>query len=112
MATKSLFVASMTHVGQHDEAVIKCAMKGDVVRTLTQVDPHHLRIQTGPDDITVSLDKPLGYEPWMMDRGSITFEHEGQTLKLCTEWDILELPDGQQFVIKPAESISKMKEKT
>ena len=56
------------------------------------------------ETIDVPVDTEITYEPWDMDRGSLTFVHPTMgKLKICTEADILEVLDTkEQFSITPA----------
>ena len=97
-------VASFADVmGGYASAEIVCAMKGTVVRTLTATGCGTVNVECpNGESVEVSINTPLAYEPWFMDRGSILFNG---SLKLCTELDRVRYPDGTEATISPAESI-------
>lgn len=67
----------------------------EVVRTITaRNDDVHILCGDG-SSITVPGDTALQYDAWIDDRGSILFL-AGDSLKLCTEFDIVQLPSGER----------------
>ena len=89
-----LKVGSFRDLMQHGDCTIKCFYSGQTVRTLTVVgDICHILAGDG-SELDVPLDTLITYEPWTMDRGNMLFEHEGRTLKICGEADILTAESG------------------
>lgn len=87
----------------HAKAEIICAMKKTLVRRLKVVDGNSVQIDPmeGPP-ITIPLTTPIKYEPWFMDRGSLLFScEEMPEAKLCTEFDLVRFPDGNEWPIHP-----------
>lgn len=92
----------------HQTAQVSCLYKGHVVRKLSRgdgcviVDPMiglHIHV---PDET------PLKFEPWMMDRGNLTFRHDdmpGQDLKFCGEADKIVFEDGTTDDIRPHDDL-------
>lgn len=83
--------------GNH-RAEIVCPFKKKVVRKLATFFNDMVAIDglEGPVAL-VSLDTPISYEPWFMDRGSLLFnDPKLGTLKLCTESDLIRYPDGSE----------------
>ena len=77
----------------HTGAMIHCCMTGMRVRTLAVIDDTLDMVCPNGDAIGVPLDTLVTYESWFMDRGSLIFEVEGQTVKLCTEYDRITFDD-------------------
>lgn len=62
----------------------------EVVRTLTRLDNNRIGILAGDGScVTVPDETPIRYQPWDGDRGSLLFESGMQTLKICTELDLI-----------------------
>lgn len=94
-------VTSFRDLMQHGDCTIACLYSGETVRTLTvEGDTCHLVAGDGTE-LDIPLDTPITFEPWVFDRGNMIFEHEGETLKICGEADILTAESGQ-YSITPA----------
>jgi hypothetical protein len=102
-----------TLMNEQTEATIACLYTGKLVRHLT-VDGEQVIIDPniGDDDeqhpiITVDLDTPIGYTPWVFDRGNMTFEHESipQGAKICGEGDVITYGDGEKRSIMPTDEL-------
>ncbi len=77
----------------HSGAMIHCCMSGMRVRTLAVIDDTLDMVCPNGDAIGVPLDTLVTYESWFMDRGSLIFDADGQTIKLCTEFDRITFDD-------------------
>lgn len=81
--------------------------KGDVVRKLTHHLPtdHWCVVDALTEQVTLRLNTPIGYTPWVLDRGNLTFlmDRDGEVVqaKLCTEADILRVPGMEDQSIYP-----------
>ena len=92
-------------------AEIRCAYRGTIVRKLVvNADSNIVDIDFGNGEVHgLDLDLELCYEPWVMDRGSITFQIPSHILrpgmspdgrgKLCTELDVVCFDDGTEAVV-------------
>ena len=92
-------------------AEIRCAYRGTVVRKLVvNADSNIVDIDFGDGEVQgLDLDLELCYEPWVMDRGSITFQIPSHILrpgmspdgrgKLCTEFDVVCFDDGTEAAV-------------
>ena len=92
-------------------AEIRCAYRGTVVRKLVvNADANIVDIDFGDGEVQgLDLDLELCYEPWVMDRGSITFQIPSHIFrlgmspdgrgKLCTELDVVRFDDGTEAVV-------------
>jgi len=92
-------------------AVIRCWMKGIVVRTLT-VDGDRVVIDPNTEDepglhptVSVPIDTPITFTAWVMDRGNMGFQHEEfpDGAKICTEADVIDFPNGETFNVVPTD---------
>ena len=82
-------------------AEISCLYTGKVVRRLKRVGDQ-LEVDALDVVVTVPLDTPLTYKPWVMDRGNMLFDVPGhQGAKFCGEGDHITYPDGTRDVIEP-----------
>lgn len=97
----------------HAEAEIFCIYSGKLVRKLRLVaagENVHVLINAmaGPI-VEVPELTPIDYEPWVFDRGNMTFsgdatrlpEFAGKTLKICGEEDRIVYGDGTKATINP-----------
>ena len=92
-------------------AEIRCAYRGTVVRKLVvNADANIVDIDFGDGEVCgLDLDLELRYEPWVMDRGSITFLIPSHIFqpgtapsgrgKLCTEFDVVCFDDGTEAAV-------------
>jgi hypothetical protein len=85
------------------KAKIICPIKQQVVITLTR-QGDNVNLDSPPENITIPLNTEIRYEPWMMDRGSLLFKHQGKILKIATEFDIIEF-ENEQRQLAPADDI-------
>ena len=81
----------------HKAAEIVCAVRGIVVRRLVVCDDT-LEIDAsgawGREEFAAPLDTAISFRPWFMDRGDVVLTTNGQTIKLCTEHDLIRYEDG------------------
>lgn len=94
----------------HPSAQIHCAMTGTLVRTLTKMVEQgipmvHIVAGDGTE-LMVDMETPIHYEPWCFDRGSLDFNYQGQSLKICTELDTITFPNGDTFSVTPLPQVS------
>lgn len=81
----------------HKSAEIVCAIRGGVVRRLVVCDSTLEIDMCGPSDreeFAAPLDTEITLRPWFMDRGDVMLKADGQTIKLCTEYDLIRYEDG------------------
>lgn len=99
---------------------IRCMYTGKVARKLTvypwgrqpayqtkTVYHDQVEIDALTEKVIVPLDTPLGFTPWVMDRGNITFQlPDGKTAKLCGEGDRAVFKDNDTYnVIYPHDDL-------
>jgi hypothetical protein len=84
----------------HNTAKIYNLYNNALVRILT-VRGDALKVETTSDLLEIPLDTELVYQAWDCDRGSILFKcppgngaYSNEMLKLCTEFDPVEFPNG------------------
>lgn len=84
----------------HATANIHNLFNGEVVRKLTRIGDN-VEIDAMTEKVTVPLNTDITYQPWFMDRGSLLFECAGYKggAKICTEYDVIEYPDGSRYSI-------------
>jgi hypothetical protein len=89
----------------HNYAEITNIIHGNIVRKLTITEKNQVQIDAlEPPILTIHLNTPIHYQPWFMDRGSLTFTHPDlPNAKICTEYDIITYPDGTQYEITPTQ---------
>jgi hypothetical protein len=86
----------------HQLAEIVCPVKGTVVRRLA-LQGNALEIDAVTVKVTVDIDDPIRFEPWVLDRGNLLFSAPGFfNAKLCTEADTIRYADGSERSIHPA----------
>lgn len=86
----------------HDSAEILCPMQGTIVRKLARVGKNDLKIDALTEVVTVPLNWPIRYEPWVLDRGNLLFDlPQRPNCKICTEMDTIKFPDGTSYTIAP-----------
>jgi len=88
----------------HDQAVIYCLMKNEVVRQLV-VTGTDVYIDVLSEIVTVPLEAEIRYEPWELDRGSLCFMFDGQVGKLCTEYDYIHFPNEKRTQVTVPDGI-------
>ncbi len=88
-----------------DTAEIVNLIGGNVVRKLRRIDGETVELDAlGGPVLRFASETPVEYVPWVFDRGSLLIEvptdisPDGKG-KLCTEFDLLRLPDGREFEI-------------
>jgi len=102
---QALPVSSFRDLMQHGDCTIACLYTQQTVRTMTvEGGICHLVAGDG-SEFDVPLDTPITFEPWVMDRGNMLFEHGGSTWKVCGEADILTAESGQ-YSIQPGSRVS------
>lgn len=97
---KTIQVDNFQELMANGNCEIVCPIKDEVVRTLTVKDGVIHLIAGDGTELDINLNTPITYEPWFFDRCSMLFEHEGTTLKLCTERDTLRTENGN-YAIAP-----------
>jgi len=90
----------------HGAAEIICPIRWEVVRRLTLLSDGRVGVDALTDSVIVPLSTPITYEPWVFDRGSLMFAVPpevvpGGQAKLCTEADIVQYPDGSEYLVMP-----------
>lgn len=86
-------------MGGRKQAEILCAIKGNVVRTLTVKDGMvHIACPNG-DAVDMPEMTPVAYDPWFLDRGNLILNGN---LKLATEMDIVRYSDGVEDRLMPS----------
>jgi hypothetical protein len=97
----------------HKEAKIYCLYTGSLVRRLTVIGDNVQIDAMVPPIVSVSLDTPITYEPWVMDRGNMLFPPVteelrilggGKGLKICGEGDQIRYEDNSVDMIYPKEN--------
>lgn len=96
-------------------ATISCFYQHIVVRRLRVegdrviINPNTDAMPTEHPILSTPLDTPIGYTPWMMDRGNMTFEHPEipDGAKICGEADVIEFPNGERFSVMPTDELRK-----
>jgi hypothetical protein len=99
---KITFIKSLFKNG-HRSLEILCPYKATVVRRLSLDESGTtVTVDALTEEIEVPADTRLGYHAWFFDRGSILFKGK---LKLCTEADIAQYPDGSTEPILPSDTL-------
>jgi hypothetical protein len=99
-------------LGGRESAEIRCMVTGKVVRKLTlyrrgrqpeyqtkSVYHDQVEVNAITQTVIVPADTPLGYTPWVFDRGNITFPYNGGTAKLCGEGDHAVFRDNDTYCV-------------
>ena len=89
-------------------ATITCLYSQKVVRKLTvqgdrvQIDPNTEDAPAQYPIISVPLDTPITYQPWVMDRGNLNFETPEipEGAKICGEGDIITFPNEKRSIVR------------
>ncbi len=87
----------------HKAAEILCGMRGIVVRRLVVCDGTLEIDASGPwgrEEFAAPLDTAISLRPWFMDRGDVLLTADGQTIKLCTECDLIRYEDGTESCVE------------
>ncbi len=87
----------------HKSAEIICAVRGNVVRRLIVCDATLEIDASGPwgrEEFAAPLDAAISLRPWFMDRGDVVLKADGQTIKLCVEYDLIRYEDGTTKMVE------------
>lgn len=93
-----------------ESAEIACLYTGKTVRKLSMINADSVLVDAiiGPK-VTIPLDTPITYEPWVFDRGNMLFpapdelrKDFGNILKICGEGDRITYCDGTDDTVLPA----------